>query len=91
MMVSGYGDTIDPWKAVRHKEDKPGGHQNREQPSAFARVARDFEQSMETSQITVPFIMRTLPMMREICADRAIRGLIAESGERLDIGEEEEI
>ena len=80
--------TVDEWKGIRLKQNYYAENKKvTKQPTIFQQVGIDFEDSINTFQRAVPFIMRSLPIMYRYRDDRNIRDYIAKRGEVLEKGE----
>lgn len=84
MIVSEARSTVDAWTGAPSERGTKSPPKTKPNPSPFKQVIRDFEGSIETFKTTVPFIMRSLPIMRQISDDRNIRQFVSKTGKKLE-------
>jgi hypothetical protein len=89
MFISESRQTVDEWKAEKRKDTSIAKDKDEDNGDvySFRSVSMEFETSLNTFQITVPFIMNIIPIARRIYDDNNIRKTIAEQGEQLEKGE----
>jgi hypothetical protein len=86
LLVSEEKTRIDSWLGGAEKEESTeetavyGGDQR------FRDIARNFPKSIEVFRRTVPFIMQTLPMLRNYHDDNLLRKFASDNGELLESG-----
>ena len=86
MIVSESRSTVDNWKSDRSRGNESGGEKQRSNDELFQKVCDDFETSINTFQVAVPFITNNISIMRRFHDDYRIRKFIAKQGEQLESG-----
>lgn len=87
LKISEDKSSIDEWSGVHPQAKEPDAS---EKPlssrDSFQEVGRDFEDSINTFQVIVPFIMENMSFMRQVHNDIGIRRYIKKKGEQIESG-----
>jgi hypothetical protein len=92
IIISEDKNRVDQWKKGKERkilsnDDKDSAYEDNK--NTFASIFLDFEKQIDVFQETVPFIMRSSPLMLRFSDDKSIRSFTKEHGECLENGEYE--
>jgi hypothetical protein len=77
---------VDHWQAEYSSKNNHVIDHNPTARNTFKGISNAFEQSIEEFQTTVPFIMRTIPLLLDMQQNRSIREFVQRHGEPLGKG-----